>query len=240
MPDVAPSVERCPECGRELHAWEWHYRDDGARAPVCLLCIGDYDSRQRFIAHSGARARDWTFDTFPTEDVAGRRALKIVRRWVAEPDHYNLWIDGPVGVGKTGLAVSIYREFDRMLKVGGPDCWCDRVEFANVRRLLADARACLSRGESPDFTHLREAHVLILDDLGAERATDYAVEVIAGLVEERHADGNCHVVTSNYSPAQLAKRFGDPVIGQRLVSRLRDDAIQIKLSRRDLRLRRTA
>jgi hypothetical protein len=47
------------------------------------------------------------------------------------------------------------------------------------------------------------------------------------------------VVTTNYAPAALAARLGhdDPVVGQRIVSRLVDGALRINLDRADLRAR---
>lgn len=50
------------------------------------------------------------------------------------------------------------------------------------------------------------------------------------------------IVTTNYSPSGLAQRLGqdDPVVGQRIVSRLIDGALRIKLDRADQRLRTAA
>jgi DNA replication protein DnaC len=50
------------------------------------------------------------------------------------------------------------------------------------------------------------------------------------------------VVTSNYSPSQLTRRLGhdDPIIGKRIVSRLVENAVIVKLDRADLGLRKAA
>jgi hypothetical protein len=49
-------------------------------------------------------------------------------------------------------------------------------------------------------------------------------------------------VKSSYSPSQVPRRLGhdDPVIGQRIISRLVDGAVKIKLARADLRARKAA
>ena len=179
------------------------------------------------------RMKNWSFDTFPAADIAGRRALKVAREW-QDTDSRTLYIYGPVGTGKTGLAYSIAREsIERWPK--------DPVWFHNVRALLAEQRARLSSGQSVDIEEILEADgtLLVLDDLGAERPTDWALETIAQIVEARHVEGGCTVVTTNYAPSDLAQRLGrdDPVIGQRIVSRLLEDAMKIELKRADLRVR---
>jgi DNA replication protein DnaC len=101
----------------------------------------------------------------------------------------------------------------------------------------------MSAGE-PDspIRDLYEASVLVLDDLGAERPTDWARDAIAALVQYRHTRDLPTVVTSNYAPAALVKRLGhdDPMIGQRIVSRLVEHCITVKLDRPDLRIRKRA
>jgi DNA replication protein DnaC len=113
-----------------------------------------------------------------------------------------------------------------------------------VRVWLAEGRASLSAGEQVEIEHLIDSggdgSVLVLDDLGAERPTDWALEQIAYIVESRHAVDALTIVTTNYAPSQLAERLGrdDPVIGQRIVSRLLEGATKIELKRADLRARR--
>ena len=117
----------------------------------------------------------------------------------------------------------------------------NQVRFANVRQLLAQIRRSFSAGAAHDPTEeLIAADLLVLDDLGAERRTDWALETLATLVEERYVAERVTIVTSNYRPSELARLLGqdDPVIGQRIVSRLIEDAVLIHLDRPDLRLRR--
>jgi DNA replication protein DnaC len=152
-----------------------------------------------------------------------------------------LYIWGPVGSGKSGLAYSIARESIERYPASAQD-----VHFVNVRAWLAEGRARLSAGEDPDVDRLLDSggdgSFVVSDDLGAERITDWALEQIAYVIENRHAVGAWTVVTTNYAPSALAGRLGrdDPVIGQRIVSRLLEDATKIELKRADLRVRRSA
>jgi hypothetical protein len=135
---------------------------------------------------------EWTLDTFPAEDVAGRRALKAARKWLfLDGTEYRDWdwvyIHGPVGTGKTGLAFSMVEPWLRnYIEVGNG--W-PNVEFHNVRALLEEQRERFTRGESKEIRHLIDAELLVLDDLGAERPTEFALETIALIIETRHARG---------------------------------------------------
>ncbi len=111
--------------------------------------------------------------------------------------------------------------------------------WANVVELLDQAKAAMSVGD-PDspIRALYDSSLLVLDDLGAERPTDWALDAIAALVQHRHSAGLPNIITSNYSPSELARRLGhaDPMIGQRIVSRLVDNCVKVRLDRPDLRL----
>jgi DNA replication protein DnaC len=196
------------------------------------------------LANGRDRMAEWSFDTFPAQDAAGRRALKTAREWIEDYEDGSdsgLYIWGPVGSGKTGLAYSVARDNIERYPGSAKD-----VHFINVRAWLAEGRARISGGEQPEIEHLLDSggdgSLVVLDDLGAERPTDWALEQIAYVVENRHAVDACTVVTTNYAPSQLAERLGrdDPVIGQRIVSRLLEKATKIELKRADLRVRKSA
>lgn len=82
------------------------------------------------------------------------------------------------------------------------------------------------------------ARVLVLDDLGAERTTDWSAGLFTELMAQRYDRQLRTIVTSNLSPSALARRGYD-----RLVSRLAEHGVLLELrSARDYRqrLRRSA
>ena len=109
-----------------------------------------------------------------------------------------LVLAGPPGVGKTHLALSIAWE------------WFDddfRVIFSRVDDLL-DA---LRRGYDDNTYHrklesIRRCSLLVLDDLGAEHAKDWAGEKIDRIVDWRYVDRSPLVVTTNAKSEDLAPR----------------------------------
>jgi len=82
----------------------------------------------------------------------------------------------------------------------------------------------------------------VLDDIGAERCTDWARETLATLIEDRYTRELFTVFTSNYSPSRLAVRLGhdDPILGQRIDSRIVESCVQVGLDGPDRRLRSEA
>jgi DNA replication protein DnaC len=186
---------------------------------------------------------DWTLRSFTAHDVAGRRALNAARDLLAGTTH-SLYLHGPTGGGKTGLAYgtsSAWLAFELAYEDDDRG-WFPRVDFVNLRTLLAEQKARFARGESQDLGRLLDDYspwdrLVVLDDVGAERPTEWAVEVIALIVEHLHAINARLFVTTNYAPSALAARLGrhDPISGHRIVSRLVENARQVHLDRPDLR-----
>jgi DNA replication protein DnaC len=179
----------------------------------------------------GQRVRAWSLGTFPAGDSQGRAALQAGIRWLEayrQGERGGLLIQGPVGVGKTGLAWGLARELITK----------DMVEANMVvfRDLHADIRDGFREGRRGDL-RLRSTPVLFLDDLGAERPTDWARDELATLVEHRWERGLTTGITSNYSLAELADRLGhdDAVVGKRIVSRLQEGATRIRMEGPDRR-----
>jgi hypothetical protein len=122
-----------------------------------------------------------------------------------------------------------------------------RRRFVGVGALLADLRRRASGikpteyrdidGETiPDVDPVeqaQEAPFLVLDDLGRERGTDFAIETLFGLVDHRYGAGLTTLVTTNFSPNELARRGYDAI-----VSRLIEEADVVKLTASDYRLER--
>jgi DNA replication protein DnaC len=56
---------------------------------------------------------------------------------------------------------------------------------------------------------LREVPLLVLDDLGAERLTDWVTEALFRLINHRFEWRLRTVITTNYSPNEMAERVGE-------------------------------
>ncbi|HYG70219.1 MAG TPA: ATP-binding protein [Anaeromyxobacteraceae bacterium] len=142
------------------------------------------------------------------------------------------------GNGKTHLAVSIVRQ----LLLDGLEPGRD-VRYVYAPKLLLEIRATFS--DSSDESALdivrrcTAPDVLVLDDLGTTRWTEFTIETMATIAEERA--GRATVVTSNFRLAELREQaLQDSEAGwaiDRVLSRLAKNAQLVELTGPDRRLR---
>jgi DNA replication protein DnaC len=130
----------------------------------------------------------------------------------------NVLLLGNVGAGKTHAAVALAR----LVHDDGRE-----VLFRPSVRLLDDLRP-----DGPHDAYQRACNVdlLVLDDLGAERRTDWTADRISAVLVSRYDDCLPTVVTSNLAPETL-----EQTVGARIWSRLWDGALRLKISGSDRR-----
>lgn len=128
-------------------------------------------------------------------------------------DNQSIFIFGTVGTGKTLLACIIANE----LAFQNKPCL-----FTNVPELLDSLRIFPQRDDLPaaDIQRYCRATRLIVDDIGAEKITDWAREILFKLFNYRYNECLQTITTSNFSPQQLRKH-----LGERISRRILHDAI---------------
>lgn len=171
--------------------------------------------------------RDKTFETFDASLPGLREAMEVARRYAEDP-HGWLVLSGGYGVGKTHLAAAIAHE---RLANG------QSVFFSIVPDLLDHLRAAFAPSSEMPYDELfdkvREAGVLVLDDLGAENATAWATEKLFQIINYRYNYRMPTVVTTNHR--LLAH------MDERIRSRLSDKSFvrQVSVDAADYRERHT-
>lgn len=142
--------------------------------------------------------------------------------WALDPAGRNLVLFGPVGTGKSYTAVAAVR----------PACASGlEVQFLPVDELLD-----LLRPGGPDGALYDLARIdrLIIDDIGAERATDWTADRLSALINRRWLEERPTVATTNLDADALRV-----ALGERTFSRLvGNDAVLLRLSGDDQRRRR--
>jgi DNA replication protein DnaC len=178
---------------RRCHCWEARHR---AAAGVPIWCRAVCKkSMQSSIVNAGILR-----DTLKWLESSAR----------PRPDVY---FHGPTGTGKTTMSVMLLNELHAR-----------RVAtfFIGVRKFL---QTHLDAMDLPDLK--REAHdlhrracsveVLVLDDLGAERNSDYSRSVLTCLLDERLAAGCSTIWTSNLDISRLSRFYADDRLPSRIV-----------------------
>jgi DNA replication protein DnaC len=169
------------------------------------------DEELRRLSNLDAFA-DYSFESFDPEIAGMDEAYEAALAFAQEPGHNWLFLSGPCGVGKTHLAVAIARyamEWHRMT-----------VYFAVVPDLLDHLRSTFdpSSGTAYDdrFSTIRNAPLLVLDDLGTENATPWAKEKLYQIINHRYIEQMPTVITTNVDLSAKGK------IDERIYSRIMD------------------
>jgi DNA replication protein DnaC len=144
----------------------------------------------------GRRFLEVSFDREPivSLDRAVLRQVKAFTRSIEEnlEAGRGLWFDGPVGTGKTSLAILVAK--------AAKDAGRSYAVYP-VPRLLAEIKRTFDRDASDSylgfFRRLCTVDLLVLDDLGAEKQTEWVLEQLYSLVNERWQDRRSIVVTTN-------------------------------------------
>ena len=110
-----------------------------------------------------------------------------------------------------------------------------KTRLVTAKALLDQVRAEYDGRERDALKRAERYDLLVLDDLGMERPTEWAMETISGLIDARVAEGKPIVLTSNYALGELRERWGD-MEGARLVSRIAGACERVEVKGEDRRL----
>ena len=133
-----------------------------------------------------------------------------------------LFLLGPPGVGKTHLAVAALRQIINRTRAHG--LFYDTRELLRVIRSTFGSDPMNRLTESDVLRPVIEADVLVLDDLGAEKTSEWVEETLNYVVNARYSERRLTLFTSNYDIAEDAT---DPDslqvrVGFRMYSRLHE------------------
>jgi len=129
-----------------------------------------------------------------------------------------LIMEGPVGCGKSHLAVSILREVIAKGYTG---------LYYNSPDLLSEIRATFSNEQGPSEDDILEelagVDLLVLDDLGAEKVSGFVLDRFYLIINKRYENCKPIIVTTNLDQETLINR-----LGERIVSRLLEMCAEFK------------
>ena len=152
--------------------------------------------------------------------------LKTFRGGSHDHPGKGLLLMGREGTGKTHVAVSILKETIRKGYTGL--YWNVPELFLELRRLMNDK---VDISEADLFDNARRVDLLVLDDLGAERSSEYVTDRLYVMINGRYENDMPTIVTTNRGREELRSQ-----LGPRIVSRLCEMCVPIEFPEGDFRL----
>ncbi len=161
-------------------------------------------------------------------------AYNIAKKYAEEfgtGTKHGLMFYGHAGSGKTHLAVAITRHIIEEKQI--------LVRFVRIVDLLLDIRNTYNENESwraeSENDLLRKyalTPLLILDDIGSEKTTDWVRQILYQIIDERWIEQKPIIITSNLTLDELEGR-----LGERIASRIAGMTQLIEMKSHDYRIK---
>lgn len=190
---------KCQEC-KAVDAAEWKAKEEAEEA-----------DRRRSYRHRPPEEIDAPLKTI---GIPSRFRSATVKRLESTTD--SLYLTGPRGTGKTHMAAAIVRELVMDLTPSHSVSW---VQWISAPDLLLEIRNTFrdgsERSELSVIEQYSECDLLVLDDLGAEKTSEWSLQTLYTIIDRRYREERQTIITSNLSLDELAEKVDD-----RIASRL--------------------
>jgi DNA replication protein DnaC len=199
-----------------------------ARDCACRPQIVARNKARSLSAVIPERYKDVAFDRFPVTEIDSQ-IVGATRRFVSKIDTNldagrGLWFMGPVGTGKTTLAMLVTKS---ALEAGRS------AARYSLPGLLSQIRKTFDTGSHNDLLErLTAVDLLHIDDIGAEQTTPWVLEELYSIINARYEEQRSMLVTTNIQDRQMLCEQ----ITERTVSRLTEMCEELPVLGHDHRL----
>jgi DNA replication protein DnaC len=209
---------------------------DGVRRVVRCDCWYDKGAAHRITrANIPKRYQHCTFTNFRAYNESLKSSLGFARRVVDEfPLDRGLLLIGLPGVGKTHLAVATLKAW---IEKGGTGLFYTTIDLMSALRGTYSGSERMTESELLD--KVTGADMLVLDELGRERVTEWRDEILHLIVNARYSHRRATIFTTNFdidedpqNPDGLQAR-----VGFRIYSRLHEMCEFVSVDGADFRER---
>ncbi len=193
----------------------------------------------RIIKNSGMGERflQRTFDTFSVTpenkrafDIASRFAEKFDELRKEHVKRNGMIIAGPPGTGKTHLAAAVS---NALIKRGVPVICMTMIDL--LARIKKTYNGYESEAESDVLDEYRSVPLLVIDDMGKEPPTEWAISTIYSIINGRYENCLPTIVTTNYGTDDLIDRMTprdtrDSITAEATIDRLAEMCVAVVMS----------
>ena len=185
----------------------------------------------------GKRFMQRTFSTF-NETEENREVVQTAKQYAEQfpgrlNDGVGLLFTGTYGTGKTHLAVAICHE---VISQGHLPVFGTMISLLD--RVKATFQESSLEAENEVFKKYTTCDLLVIDDLGKEKPTEWAVEKLYHIINARYEECLPIIVTTNYSLAKLTDRLtvkGDTETAEAIISRIHETLQPVYMTGSDYR-----
>lgn len=183
-------------------------------------------SRLRSTGFSESQMQKWTFETDNGENPKViEKAKRYVSNWGEMLEkNIGLCFFGNVGTGKTFAAACIA---NALIDQG------IRVIMTDFSRILNDMQSFDIRDKNGYISNICDSSLLIIDDLGAERQSEYALQIVEQVIDRRYKAKKPLLLTTNI-PLEKIKN-PDDMKYSRIYSRILGMTIPVQVCGKDKR-----
>ena len=212
------------------------------RTPMCLCKCGveqrerekekekriAFEKRVAELRKAGFADGEMQRWTFANDDGESGQVMSVARKYVENfekmrSDGKGLLLFGDVGSGKTFAAACIA---NALIEKGVPCMMTNFARIANTVQGMFD-------GRQEYYDSFNDFPLLVIDDLSAERKTEYMQEIVFNVIDSRYRAGLPLIITSNLTAEEL-KNPAD-VAYRRIFSRVLEMCIPLEVKGIDRR-----
>lgn len=209
-------TEACPHCfgtGMEVVS--------GVGARRCRCQTPDHRQRLFQTARIPPRYQHCTLANYDAGDSDSKWSAKKESQIILDDylvlDGRGLLFIGAVGVGKTHLAVAILRELIERYQLRGLF-----YQFGTLLRQIQDSYNPVSQtSELKVLEPVFNADVLVLDELGASKPTDWVRDTMMQIINTRYNDKRLTIFTTNYLDGRRNEKEAGEILEDRIGVALR-------------------